>query len=95
MFEEDASAFSLFNRALFAFKTEGDTTNANQLLSNAMKANKFIAKKHLAKKPITKLAGYYSPGDENEADYYALYAQGGWTEIKGAKAWLKKYQTKS
>lgn len=95
MFEEDNMAFSLFNRALFAFKTEGETENSNKQLSKALKQNKFVAKRLLSNKPVTFLADHYGYGDENEADYYASFAQQIWAETKGAREWLKKYTTKS
>lgn len=94
MFEEDSMAFSLFNRALFAFKTEGETENSNKQLLKALKQNKFVAKRLLSNKQITEFAGHYGFGDENEADYYASFAQHIWRETKGAKEWLKKHSTK-
>jgi tetratricopeptide (TPR) repeat protein len=45
MFKEDFGAFTSFNRALFAFKTEGLTTNSNALLQKAIKSNKYIIPK--------------------------------------------------
>lgn len=95
MYEEDSMAFPLFNRALFAFKTEGETENSNKQLLKALKQNKFVAKRLLSNKPIKELADHYGFGDENEADYYASFAQHIWTETKGAREWLKKHTTKS
>lgn len=95
MFEEDSMAFPLFNRALFAFKTEGETENSNTQLLKALNQNKFVAKRLLSNKPITNLADHYGFGDEDEADYYASYAQHVWAETKGARDWLKKHTTKS
>lgn len=95
MFEDDSMAFALFNRALFAFKTEGDTANANKQLQNALKRNKFVAAKLLSKKPITNLPDHYGFGDENEADYYTHFAQHIWKNTNGASAWLMKHSAKS
>ncbi len=95
MFEGGSRAFPLFNRALFAFKTEGETENANKQLLKALKQNKFVAKRLLSKKPITELADHYSLGSENEADYYASFAQPIWAKTKGALEWLKKHNKKS
>ncbi len=95
MFEEDSMAFPLFNRALFAFKTEGETENSNEQLIKALKQNKFVAKRLLSNRPITELAAHYGIGDENEADYYASFAQHIWAQTKGAREWLKKHTTKS
>jgi tetratricopeptide (TPR) repeat protein len=91
MFKEDCMAFPLFTRALFAFKIEGESDNANKLLKKALKQNKFVTKKLLSKKPITDLADHYGYGDENEADYYAFFAQPIWQNTKGAMAWLSKH----
>lgn len=95
LFKEDRRAFSLFNSALFTFKTEGETENAKKALLKALKQNKFVAKRLLSNKPITGLEEYYGIGDESEADYYASFAQAIWAETKGAREWLKKYATKS
>jgi tetratricopeptide (TPR) repeat protein len=90
MYEEDCKAFPLFNRALFTFKSHGDSEEANRALSVAIKQNKFVAKKLLAKKPIAMLADHYGLGDQNEVDYYAFFAQHIWQDTKDALTWLKK-----
>jgi len=95
MFEEDSMAFPLFNRALFAYITEGETENSNKQLQKALKRNKFVATKQLSKKPITEFAEHYGIGDENEAAYYAYYAQDIWQNRSEAIFWLKKHSSKS
>ena len=95
MFEDDSMAFPLFNRALFAFKLEGENDNANKQLSKALKQNKHVAKRLLSNKPVTELADHYGFGDENEADYYASFAQHIWATTQGAREWLKKHTRKS
>ena len=95
MFKDDSMAFPLFNRALFTFKTEGETENANKQLQKALKQNKFVATKLLSKKAITELADHYGIGDENEADYYTHFAQHIWQNTYGAATWLKKHSAKS
>lgn len=95
IYKEDGGAFAEFNRALFAFKTEGETEKANKQLQNALKQNKFVAKKLISKKPITNLPNYYGIGDENEANYYVCFAQKIWHKTTGAIAWLNKFSTKS
>lgn len=94
MFKNDNMAFSLFNRALYAFKTEGETENANKKLQKALIQNKFVAVKLLAKKQISELANHYGVGDENEADYYTHFAQQIWQQTKGASDWLKRHSAK-
>jgi tetratricopeptide (TPR) repeat protein len=94
MFPDDSMAFPLFNKALFAFKTEGETENSNNKLITALQANKFVAKRLISSKPIIELADNYSFGDENEADYYASFAQYVWAITDGAIEWLKKVSAK-
>lgn len=94
IFKEDSMAFPLFNRALFTFKTEGETENANKQLQKALKQNKFVAAKLLSKKQIIELPDHYGIGDENEADYYTHFAQHIWQNTNGATAWLKNHSAK-
>lgn len=93
MFQEDGMAFALFTRALFAFKTEGETENANKQLQKALKQNKFVAAKILSKKSINVLSDHYGFGDKNEAEYYTYFAQDVWKNTKGATSWLKKHSS--
>ncbi len=95
MYEDDSMSFSLFNRALFAFKTEGETKSSNKQLQKALKQNKHVAAKLISKKVITEISDHYGLGDENEADYYTYFAQRIWKQTKGAIDWLKKYSSKS
>jgi tetratricopeptide (TPR) repeat protein len=92
-YKEDSLAFPLFNRALFLFKTEGETTQANKKLQEAISLNKFIAPKILSKKIITDLPDMYGLGSEEEAMYYTFYAHHIWHQTNGAVAWLKKHVT--
>ncbi|MEP6805935.1 MAG: hypothetical protein ABI892_15510 [Flavobacterium sp.] len=94
MFKEDDSTFSLFNRALFAFKTEGETDNTNKQLQEAIKQNKFVVTKLLSKKPIINSSDYYSWGTEEEANYYAEFAKLIWENTNKATLWLRKHVTK-
>ncbi len=90
-FEDDFMAFSCFNKALFAFKTEGESENSNSILKHALEKNKFVAKKLISSKPQVDFPGFYGIGDNNEAIYYAVYAQDIWQETDGAIEWLKKH----
>lgn len=95
MFKTDNLAFALFTRALFAFKTEGETINSNKQLQKALKQNKFVASRLLSRKTIPGYPDRYSPGDESEADYYAHFAQDIWQNMDGATTWLKRHSAKS
>lgn len=90
MFPDDNRAFSLFNQALFLFKTEGESEKSNKLLTKAKKQNKFVARRLLSDKPMTELTDQYSLGSESEADYYVYFAGHVWSMKTGAIDWLKK-----
>ncbi len=89
-YDDDTMAFAMFNRALFAFVSEGESKNTLTKLHKALKANKFVAKKLLAKKTIENLPDMHGVGDQTEADYYVYFAQQIWQDTEGALAWLKK-----
>ncbi len=91
MFPEDIGAYALFNRALFAFKTEGDSKTATKKLKEAVKENPYVAKKILSRKSKKGLAEHYGLGSEEEADYYVLYAKHIWRHTHGAVKWLLQH----
>jgi tetratricopeptide (TPR) repeat protein len=92
-FKDDDCAFSLFNRALFSFKTDGENTKSNRLLVKALKQNKFVAARLLSACPSDGLTEMYGYGDDNEARYYAFFAHSIWRKIPSALNWLKNYNT--
>ncbi|MEA3286158.1 MAG: hypothetical protein U9Q77_02110 [Candidatus Marinimicrobia bacterium] len=94
LFPEDIGAYALFNRALLAFKTEGDSEIANAKLQEAVMENPHVSKKILSHKPVKGLAEHYGLGSEEEADYYAMYARHVWRNTRGAVKWLLKHQGK-
>ncbi|MBK0381691.1 hypothetical protein I5M32_01845 [Pedobacter sp. SD-b] len=94
MFEEDTMAFASFNRALFAFKTEGDNENSVNKLKQAIKENNHIVKLLLAKKDVEDVPSSYSIGSKDEADFYTFYAKPVWQNIEGALDWLRSNNRK-
>jgi tetratricopeptide (TPR) repeat protein len=86
IFGLESSAFSLFNHALFKFKTEG--TNANKILQQAISYNPFVAEKLISTSTINYDIDSYSPGQESEADVYAKYSAIVWNSTEGAIKWL-------
>lgn len=86
LYEEDVSAFSLYTRALFAFKTEDP--DADKLLEKAYAKNDFIPTLLLSDEKII-LPDYHGFGDEQEADYYAFFARHIWVNTEGALEWLR------
>jgi tetratricopeptide (TPR) repeat protein len=93
MYKDDDGAFSSFNRALFAFKTQGPSKGSNELLQKAIKSNKFVIPILILKTISFDVPGSYGIGDENEAKYYCFFAHKIWHETDGAIEWIKK-QTK-
>lgn len=94
-FKDEISAFALFNRALYAYKTEGICTGSNKKLKEAVKFNKFVVPKLLKQEYPTDLPNHYGLGDENEAIIYLFYAYPIWYSTKGAIEWLKTFKNPS
>jgi len=89
MFADDQhSAQLLYPRALFAFKTEGDSANARKLLKKAFEKNPFVVQK--MGNPNYKLTSpaHYTFGSPEEADEYMIYGFIPWAKTEGAMEWL-------
>lgn len=79
-----------YSKALVAFRQHGDTPESRRLLQRARKANQHVPAYLLGQKPLPlERPGWYSPGDRNEAIFYAGGALSGWKGTPGATAWLK------
>lgn len=92
MYKDEKFAFTLFNRALFAYKTEGIGPSANKKLKEAVKFNKFVLPKLLDNEFPEELPDYYGLGDENEAIIYVHFSSAIWHSTKGAIEWLKTFK---
>ena len=90
IFKDDHSAFALFGAALFIFKNKGAVAQATKKLKAAIEYNRYVPALLTRKKPLENLSGYYSPGDKEEAIYYASFAHRVWNSIPGAIDWLKE-----
>ncbi|MGH3626808.1 MAG: DUF6930 domain-containing protein, partial [Sciscionella sp.] len=87
---DEVSATWAYSKALLAFRRQGDTPDARQLLAQAKKCNQHIPVYVLGEKfPPRKQPSYYSPGDENEALDYARGFLAAWKSTPGAVAWLR------
>ena len=86
--DDDYSASILYSRALFAFKTEGDSPQARKMLEKAFEANPFVVKRLFD--PDFKLTGLkaYTTGSPEEADNYWFYAFLCWHRTEGSIDWL-------
>jgi pentatricopeptide repeat protein len=95
MYKDDFSACMSFNRALFAFKTEGSSPNSNRLLEKAITSNKHVVPMMTAISIKVEMPEVYGFGDENEAKYYIYFAHKIWHETDGALDWIKGKSKKS
>lgn len=86
----EGMAIWAYTRALLAFRQQGDTEEARQLLQKAKKANKHIPEYVLGRKyPESGSPGSYSPGAESEALVYLEDFLAGWKTTPGAVAWMR------
>jgi len=90
LYKDDPGAFASFNRALFAFKTQGSSTISNELLKKAVESNKYVIPGLLKKSIPDEFVEFYGTGDKNEAIYYCYFAHKIWHETTGAIDWIKK-----
>jgi tetratricopeptide (TPR) repeat protein len=90
-YEDDATANWGYANALLAFRAEGESPRARQLLLEAKKTNKHVPAYLLGSKSIPEaLPEYVGFGDENEAASYAAENLRVWKESPGAITWLRK-----
>ena len=88
-FDEDISAAMVYPRALAAFLQEDPSSEAGDLLVDALAANPFVPPFLLGEKRLPRsLPATYGLGDESEAHYYVAQYGAFWTRSKGALAWL-------
>ncbi|MBV9123665.1 MAG: tetratricopeptide repeat protein, partial [Planctomycetes bacterium] len=86
--EEDSATWA-YTRLLLAFRREGDTPATRKLFKEARKTNKHIPTYLQGREPLQPPLPY-SPGDENEANNFAVEFIGGWKSTPGALAWLRE-----
>jgi tetratricopeptide (TPR) repeat protein len=88
-YEEDAAAALVYTKALAAFRREGASSGAAQLLDDAREANPHVAAYLSGRKMLPKrLPDYVGFGDESEALDYAAGTAALWASVPGALAWL-------
>jgi tetratricopeptide (TPR) repeat protein len=91
-YEEEASAFWLYTRALWRFRTEGATEQATTELKEATATNPYVplyllGRKNLLAQGLPELIGL---GDESEAVSYFARALPEWLKTPGAVEWLRE-----
>ena len=87
-YHDDDTTFMLYNRALFSFKTGGDSPISQKLIAKAIKGNKHVPGLLLAKTPVMTFGDSFIMGDESEAEYYVYFAYTVWRKVDGAIDWL-------
>ncbi len=90
-YENDPSAQWVYTKALAAFREDGDTKRARELLAQATKANEHIPAFLLGHKPMpNEMPAYITLGGEDEAASFAIDNRRGWLNTSGAVSWLRK-----
>jgi tetratricopeptide (TPR) repeat protein len=87
-FADDVSTSILYSRALFAFKTKGDSANACGMLKKALESNPFVIEKLFDENFQLEGVESYSPGSAEEAEVYLVHGFFAWHKTKGALEWL-------
>jgi tetratricopeptide (TPR) repeat protein len=87
----DDTAEWLFSGALLAFRREGDTPHARDLLHEAHTANPHVAKYVLGHEQLPEdLPAFVQCGEETEAVAYATHYLSGWRATSGAVTWARQ-----
>jgi tetratricopeptide (TPR) repeat protein len=91
-YEEEASAFWLYTRALWRFRTEGASEHATKELEEASATNPYVplyllGRKNFLTQGLPELIGL---GDESEAVSYFARALPEWLRTPGAVEWLRE-----
>jgi tetratricopeptide (TPR) repeat protein len=90
-YEEDAAASLAYCKALAAFRREGASPKADQLLGDAREVNPHVVAFLTGRKALPKrLPDYVGFGDESEAVAYAAGAAALWARVPGALVWLDR-----
>lgn len=91
-YEDEASAYWLYTRALFRFRTEGATRRATTELEEATDTNPYVplyllGRKNFLAQGLPELIGL---GDESEAVSYFATALTEWLKTPGAVEWVRE-----
>ncbi len=89
-YKDESSAFWGFGGALLAFMEAGEGAVASKKLAEAREINSHVTPYLSGQKKLPKqMPGYYSPGEESEAQSYLVEAMAVWQSVPGALDWLK------
>lgn len=88
-YEDDAAAAFAYTKALAAYRREGDSPRARELLEEAREVNAHVPVYLAGRKRLpSRLPDYVGFGDASEAVDYAAGAKAQWESVQGAIAWL-------
>jgi len=88
-YDEEGSAEWLYTRALWFYRTKGDTREAREALIEALEQNRFVPMYMCGfKEPPRKMPQYISRGDDSEALHYIVEHLEFWLETPGALEWF-------
>lgn len=88
-YEDDAAAVWMYTRALWKFRQEGASEEANDTLVEAFEQNPFVPLYLTTIKELpNRRPAYIGFGDENEAAVYVVENAEAWLETPGAIEWF-------
>ena len=87
-YEGEISCNWPYSRALLAFRREGPTDRANDLLDEAVEANPFVPLFVLELLPLPEPPPYVTPGGPDEAVGYTVDNALAWWRTEGAAEWM-------
>lgn len=85
---DEVSTYLEFTRVLLAFRQSGDSEETRAAAGRAGLANRHVARFLADPRLWAEDTGFYSPGRENEASWYALELGFAWRKTPGAVEWL-------
>ena len=89
-YEDDAAAAFAYTMALAAYRREGDSARARQLLDEARELNPHVPAYLSGRKRLPRrLPDYVGFGGDSEAVDYAASATALWASVAGALTWLE------
>jgi len=90
-YEPDSSADWAYSEALLAFRREGDSARAQQLLKAAKRVNRHVPAYLAGSKPLPReFPEFIGRGDRSEAVSYTAEFLKAWRNTPGAISWLRK-----
>jgi tetratricopeptide (TPR) repeat protein len=95
-YEDDASAYWVYSAALLAFRREGDSPRAREMLARATSYNPHVPGFLTGRENIGhELPDTYEKGKESEAAIYAQAALRGWRSSPGGLDWIRRATPKA